>query len=297
MAAGNTTTGSLQQSLPVVIDAARNKREYEAVWSRCCDKHTLPEGTGTAWNEVTLDQLTAQGGISETTILDNPQQITDSLFSLTPVVSGLTTFITDRVQRRIDKKAYARIGRLANEAVARKKDEDYLTTIDGASLFSQPGAGSTLTSGHISAAVAQIKRGAATSVDRLTGDIMIPLHSFQIKDIQDEIVAGVGTYTLPTGMTQDVFEKGFYMGSLFGGSVMWAGNISVDSATDVKGGVHFREAIVAVQGHSPRAETVRHPEIGGGGDALYYYDEYVFGERAAGNGLAEIYSDATAPTS
>lgn len=296
MAVGNTTTGSLADSLPIVIDAARNKREYEGVFTRVTDKQTLPEGTGLAWNEVTLDQLTAQGSITESTVLSNPQQITDSLFTLTPQVSGIHTFLTDRVQRRIDKKSFARIGRLANEAVARKKDEDYITTLDGASLFSQPGAGSSLTSGHISAAVAQIKRGAGTSVDRLSGDMYAVLHAFQIKDIQDEIVSGVGTYTIPKGMTEDVFRKGF-MGTLFGANVFWAGNIPVDSSDDVKGGVHFKEAIVAVQGHSPRVETVRHPEIGGGGDALFHFDEYVFGERAAGNGLAEIYSDATAPTS
>jgi len=291
--AGNTTTATLADSLPIVIDGARNKREYEGVWTRTTDKQTLPEGTGTAWNEVTLDQLTAQGGITENTVLDNPQQITDSLFSLTPQRTGIHTFITDEVQRRIDRKAYARIGRLANEAIARKKDEDYITTLDGATLFSQPGAGNTLTGGVIASAVAQIKQG---SGDRLVGEIFAVLHSYQIKDLQDELVAGVGTYTIPTGMTEDIFRKGF-MGTLYGANVFWAGNIPEDASDDAKGGVHVREAIVAVQGHSPKFETVRHPEIGGGGDALYGYDQYIFGERAAGNGLAEIYSDVTAPTS
>lgn len=291
--AGNTTTATLADSLPIVIDSARNKREYEGVWTRVTDKQTLPEGTGLAWNEVTLDQLTAQGGITENTVLDNPQQITDSLFSLTPQVTGIHTIITDRVQRRIDKKAYARIGRLANEAMARKKDEDYITTLDGATLFSQPGAGNTLTGGHISAAIAQIKNG---SGDRLVGDIFAVLHAFQIKDLQDEIVNGVTSAVIPTGFSQEVYQKGF-MGTLYGANIFWGGNIPEDSGNDAKGGVHVREAIVAVQGHSPRAETERLPRVGGGADALVMYDEYVFGERAAGNGLAEIYSDVTAPTS
>lgn len=292
MAAGNTTTASLADSLPLIIDSARIVREYEGVYTRTTDKQNLPEGTGLSWEEVSLSQLTAQGGITETTTLANPQQLVDTLFTITPTVSGIHTFFTDRVQRRISKNVWAKTGQLAQNAMNRKKDEDYLTTLDGATT-SLCGANTTLASGHISAAVSRIK---GNTTEPGMGELFTVLHPFQIKDIQDELVSGVGTYTVPTGMTEETFRKGF-MGTLFGSNVFADGNISIDSSDDAKGGVHVREAIVMVQGHSPRAETVRHPEIGGGGDALYMYDEYAYGERSAGNWLYEIYSDATAPTS
>ena len=56
-------------------------------------------------------------------------------------------------------------------------------------------------------------------------------------------------------------------------------------------------ALVLVEGRSPNVETKRMPELGGGATALYFYDEYAFGERSAGNWLYEVQADATLPTS
>ena len=58
-----------------------------------------------------------------------------------------------------------------------------------------------------------------------------------------------------------------------------------------------QEAIVLVQGRSPRTATIRREDIGGGATVMYLYDEYAYGERSAGNWLFEIIADATAPTS
>ena len=46
MAAGDTTTQSLADSLPTVIAAARQVREQEGVVPNLVDKVTLGEGTG-----------------------------------------------------------------------------------------------------------------------------------------------------------------------------------------------------------------------------------------------------------
>jgi len=62
--------------------------------------------------------------ITETTILDNPQQISDTLLSITPTVIGIETLITDRVAMRITKKGYSKLGGLAQNAIQRKKDQD-----------------------------------------------------------------------------------------------------------------------------------------------------------------------------
>lgn len=290
MPTGNTTTSSLADSLPIVIDGARIVREYEGVYNRVVDKQTLPPGTGLKWDEISLSQLSATQ-VSESTVLDNPQQLVDDLFSIAPTVIGIQTLFTDRVQRRIAKVAWAKTGTLAQNAMNRKKDEDFLTVLDGATT-SLGGAGTTNTFGLISAAVSRIT---GNTVEPASGTIFAVLHPFQIKDIQDEIVAGVGTYTVPAGMTEDVYRKGF-SGMVANANVFADGNLTIDAADDAKGGVFAREAIVLVQGHSPRNESRRRPEIGGGADEMFIYDEFGLGERSAGNWLYEIYTDSLAPT-
>jgi hypothetical protein len=290
MATGNTITGSLADSLPTVIASARIVREYEGVMPQLVEKQTLGEGVGLTWNEVRFAKLNAQD-ITETTELNNPQQLDDTLFSVEPTVTGIETVITDKVAARISKNAYAKIGSLAQNAIQRKKDEDGLTMLDSFSN-SYCSAGSTLTSGHISAAMGLIT-GNATEPGN--PPFRCVLHPYQIHDIEDEIVAGVGTYVVNEGLTARVFSEGF-RGMIAGAQLYPDGNITIDSGTDAKGGVFAQEALVLVQGRAPRMATVRAEEIGGGATKVYHYDEYAYGERRDTWGV-EIYSDATAPTS
>ncbi len=291
MASGNTTTVDLADSLPKLLMAARIVRENEGVMPQLVEKQTLGEGVGLNWNEISLDQLTALN-VTETTVLNNPQLITDNIFTVTPYVTGIETLVTDRVAKRISKNAYAKIGSLAQNAIQRKKDEDGLTVLDGFST-SQPGAGNTLTSGHISAAVANIK---GNTTEPGNPPYRVVLHPYQIKDIEDEIISGIGTYEVSEGLTARVFTEGF-RGMIAGAQLYPDGNITINSSTDdAKGGVFAQEAIVLVQGRAPRAVTVRKEEIGGGATAIYHYDEYAYGERADHWGI-EIYSDAATPTS
>lgn len=154
MATGNTTTGSLADSQQLIIDSARLVREYEGVWSRTCDVQRLSENTGLSWEEISLAQLSAQA-VTETTELNNPQQMADTLFTITPTVSGIQLIVTDRVYRRMPKNVIAKMGALGQNAIDRKKDEDYLTTFAGATT-TLSGTGSTLASGVIDAAKARI---------------------------------------------------------------------------------------------------------------------------------------------
>ena len=291
MASGWTTTGSLADSLPTVIDSARIVREFEAVIPRLVDRVTLPEGAGLNWDEISLSKLTAQT-VTELTILDNPQQLVDTLFSVTPTIVGIQTLITDRTKRRISKQVAAKMGSLAGNAMERKKDLDGIAILDGATT-SLSGAGSTLASGVIAAAANRIL---GNTTERGMPPIYTVLHPFQIKDLQDEIVSGVGTYAVPVGLTSETYRQGF-SGSLFNTEVYTDGNITIDASDDAKGGVFAKESIVLVQGHSPRAESERKPSHGGGAEVMYMYDEYAYGERSAGNWLYEVYSDANAPTS
>lgn len=291
MTVGVTQTGSLANSLPYVIESARIVRKFDAVMPRLVDRTTLPEGAGLDWNEISIAQMTAQT-VTESTILDNPQQLADTLFSVTPTVAAIHTLITKRAERRIDRKVAGQIGKVAAQAMETKKDKDGLAILDGATT-SLSGAGTTLTSGIIAAATSRI-RGNTTEPNR-TGSLYGVLHDYQLKDIEDEVLAGVGTYTIPSGLTQDAFRSGF-SGTCRQAEMYTDGNIVIDSADDAKGGVFARDAIVLVEGFSPTTYTKELPERQGA-TAMWMYDEYAYGERSAGNWLYEVYSDALAPTS
>lgn len=291
MPSGPTTTGSLSDSLPTVIDSARIVREYEGVMLQRVTVETLAPNTGLNWDEISLAQLAAQS-VNESTVLNNPQQLADTLFSITPTMIGIQTVITDRVKRRISGNVAAKIGVLAQNAMQRRKDEDLLAVLDSATT-SLGGAGTTLTSGLISAAVSRIK---GNTTEGAITEISTVLHGFQVKDLQDELTASVGTYELTMGDTKDIFRQG-YKGPVSGSMVFEDGNITIDASDDSKGGVFAREALVHVRGFSPHGETDRWPHYGGGADVLYLYDEYGNGERSAGNWMYEIYTDSLAPTS
>ncbi len=258
------------------------------------DNVTLGVGVGETWNEIQYDKLTAQA-VTETTKLDNPQQITDSLFSVTPTLAGVETFITDRVRLRISPLGFAQMGRLGQEAIQRKKDIDGLTLLNSGNTTAEPGAGNTLASGFIAAARYNIS---SNTTEPGNPPYRAVLHGFQIKDLFDELVAGVGTYILTEGPTARIFETGsFSTLPMANVMIMEDGNIPIDGSGDAAGGVFAMEGIVMVQGRAARIISVRDESIGGGGDRVFHYDEYAYGERSSGNWVYRMKSDATAPTS
>ena len=294
MPTGETTTGSLTQSLPYSIAKARQIREYEGTFMRTTDQTTLSEGEGLDFNEISIAQLTAQA-ITETTTLNNPQQLADTLFTITPLIAGIHIKATDRTWRRIASvvKSQADVGKLAQNAMQRKKDEDYL------SLFATftttlGGTGTTHQSGYLAAAKARIR---SNTTEPAMGPIHHVHHGFCLKDIRDEIVSGVGTYAIPSGMTEDVYKRGLVGMTIDSVNVWEDGNITITSTPDARGAVHAQEAVVQVQGAGLKRFERELPDFGGGGKEWFWYDEYAYGERSAGNWAYGVLNDATAPTS
>lgn len=290
MATGDTITGSLADSIQVVISSARVVRDFEGVMPRLVDNETLGKGDGLTWNEISLSHLTAVA-ITESTDLQNPRQFVDTKFSVVPTGVGIMTVITDRVGRRIASKTYKRLGGIAQRAIQRKKDEDGLTALAGATT-TMGGSGTTLTTGHISAAARRITSNAT---EPYNGPIRAVLHGYQIRDIDVELTASVGTYPVTDGMTADVFKNNF-RGKIGTAEVFEDGNISFTSG-DATGGVFGQGALVLVEDGAVSHETQRLPNVGGGATALYLYDWYAYGERSSGNWLYKVITDATAPTS
>jgi len=305
MAVGNTITDSLADSIPTMIASARIVREFAGVMPNLVDRQRLDDNTGTVWNEVSMAKLSAQA-VTESTELDNPQQMSDTLLSITPTVIGVHTVITDRVALRISANAYAQTGSLAQNAIERKKDVDGLTVIDGATTVL--GSDATLTSGVISAGAYQITSN-TTEPAPASAPINAVHHGFCLKDIDDELIgpgvigfgaaagsANTAGAPLTSGIAAETFQNR-YRGTIGGARVFEDGNIPIVATTLAKGGVFSQMGIILVEGRSPYVETKRLPELGGGATALYHYDEYAYGERSSGNWLYEVQADATAPTS
>lgn len=295
MVAGMNTVSALADSEEAIIHSARKVREVMGRFQATCDMQKLDENTGRDWTEISLAQLTGQA-ITETTELNNPQQYVDTPFSIRPTMVGIQIRTTDEVMRRISKKTIAQLGGLGQNALQRKKDQDYITVIDGASVSRPTGSGgSTLTTGILSAAIRFITSN-TTDPAPDNDPIYVVLNGNQIHDIQTEL-AVVGTYPLPAGMSEETFRNGL-RGEMraFGALVYEDNHITADGSDDAKGGVHAKSGVICVQGFSLRTVRVRQEHIGGGAEDLLIYDQYAFGERAAGNRLVEIYTDAANPT-
>lgn len=290
MPAGDTTTSSLADSLPTQIDSARQVREFKGVMPQIVEKHTLPEGTGLSWDEVDIASLTSQA-VTENTTLDNPQQMTDTIRTVTPSVVGVHTFMTKRVQGRMSKKAFAKLGGLSQNAIQRRKDTDGIAVFAGATQ-THGASGTTMTFGHVAAAVA---RAEGNATEPASGPYFLVQHPFPLKDIADEIRASVGTYEVTSGLTAEVYHGGS-PGMVAGAQVFPAGNIVLESGPDARGGIFPKMAIGIVQGFSPWNYTRPEPQKGGGGDSAWLYDEYAYFERTT-LWLVGHLADATTPTS
>jgi hypothetical protein len=291
MAVGETTSGVLSAALPEIVADARIVHEDEGTWRRTCDIKRQTPNTGLNWSEFALDQLARQD-ITETTDNRNFQQLSGTLLSVEPQMTQILIKMTDRMARKIASVVKDKFGSLAGNAMARGDDEDYIAMFASFGTGTSPGSGNPLSFGHISAAVNRIKSNTTETSDAA---VFAVLHGFQIKDIQDEVLAGVGTYTIPTGLTEAVFRKGFE-GTVAGANVYKDSNIGVVSS-NARGAVHSREGVVAAIGMEIKKETDRDMYFGGGADVISLTNEHAFVERSAGNWAYTILSDATAPTS
>jgi hypothetical protein len=287
LATGNTTTGSLADSIDVIQASARSRRQYDGVMPQLVDRVELDASTGTTWREILLANLSAQA-VTENTVLDNPQQYDDSAITITPEMIQIQTFISDKSKRNINNKVLAQMGKMPGEAMMRKKDEDGLTAADASTQMGA--AGTPVQTGDVASA-----RYIITSNATEPGPLPIAgvFHGFCIKDFYDELVAGVGTYPVPDGSTATVFQSAFTL-PIANVSIHEDGNISIDSSSDAKNFVFSKSAWILVEGMTIRTETERKPNIGGGGDNLFLTDEFAYGLRLA-NWTREIIGDATAP--
>ena len=295
MVSGETTTGSLADALPEIVADCRIIKEFAGTWQRTCDVRRQTPNTGLSWTEFALDQISGQN-ITETTDNRNFQQLSGTLQAIEPTMSQVILKITDRTFRKIASVVKGKVGGLAGNSMNRKQDEDYLALFTTFATTNSPGSGNPMSFGYVSSAKTNIT---SNVTEPSMAEVYTVLHGRQIKDIQDEVLAGVGTYTVPQGMTEQVFRKGF-AGTVAGSNVFEDGNIAVDTTPNANGATHSKEGVIAPIGMDLKTETDRDLYFGGGADVISLVNEYAFAERKSGTTQVWCYrhqSDATAPTS
>lgn len=286
------TTGTLADSLPTVIQSARLVEEYDMIVTKTVDRVDLPRGQGNVWNEIRLSQITAQG-ITETTVMENFSLYADTLFSVTPGMVQVATRITDKTFRRVSGNVASMLGKGAQLAMNRRLDLDGLGQYVNFST-QLGGASTTLNHGHISAGVNRIDSN-VTESGAGAGPKHAVLHGFGVKDLQDEIESGIGTYIVTEGLTADFYRTGFN-GVVANANVWTDGNIPVDSGPSARGAVYAQKALVLVRELGLKTETRRRPDVGGGADEVFMTAGYAFGERRDVWGYG-LFHDAQVPTS
>ena len=294
MATGEVLSSTLGDALPEMIGKARLVREFVGVWMRTTEQHKQIEGTGMTWTEHSINQLDAQD-IQESSRNENWQQFAGTILKVEPQMTQVVIKITDRTYRKIAKVVSGAFGPLAGNSMARKKDEDYLALFASFSTGASPGAGNPMSHGYIAAAK---NRTTSNRIEPSNGNVFTVLRGEQIYDVQQELLAGVGTYTVPVGLTEATFRSGF-QGTVAGSNVFEDGNIAIGAsgAQDMRGATHAREGVLAIAGMAIKTEKDRDIFFGGGADVISMVDEYGFVERSAGNWCYQHLSDGTPPTS
>ena len=299
MPVGYNTAASLNQSLNDMVSSIRLVREMPMGIAALCEQRRLGEGIGLDWTETDYARLTAQN-VTETTELDNPQQVDDNTqINIRPSDSGIHMFWTTRALHVMVRQGAGVLeqGTLALNGIRRKQDVDGLTA--GQAATTDMGtAGNPLTSNLIFSALARIE-GNATEQNPDSPAHLVH-HRFPLKDIHDEIISGVGTYDIGTGLTAQQFRQKFpaAMGTIGGCVVHANGNFVADASDDTEGFIFaggMGGALILVEDRALRIHREFNSKRGGGGWDLRVYLGYAFGERAAGLWLYSLTADMTAP--
>jgi hypothetical protein len=292
---GETTTAALADSLPTMRMGARLVQEQKGRVRDTVDRVTLGKNIGNSWSEVDFAKLTAST-VSETTDnIDSPEQLSDTLITITPTDSGIHILYTDRVADRVisQSAAIVRSGILGMNAILRKEDIDGIA--QGRSASTDLGsAGSSLTSTLVRHSKYRIS---SNTTEPNNGPYHMQHHGFCLADIDDELSAPLGTYEITSGASADTIMNSYtsaprMLGGVF---VHENGNMSIDSSTDSEGFTYSRDGIILVEGMGVRTEVLRRPNIGGGSTSVFMYYEFAWGFRSSGNWAFSITADATAP--
>ncbi len=231
------STSDLEKMQRTVIAQARFTREHKGCMTAVSERFDLEAGQST----LTVPKLSAfddaqdlQDGVD----MIQSQQIANAYTDITTAEIGVKAIITDKLIRQMNESVFRMCGKLLGDSMNRKIERDGLDLCDGFSN-SLGAAGTTMTTGYLSAAITQLYGQSEPAPD----PIAYVAHPYQVKKIMDS-VSVVGTYPLPEGFSAQLL-KNYWRGTfaIFGTPVLSNGLITVDGLDDAKGAVLSKSAI------------------------------------------------------
>ena len=281
-----TTSASIGDVVDTVIAEARRTQMHRTVMEPLVRTYRVPRGAGDQLEIPKFGAVTANA-LAEGVDMANPQTLTTTKVVVTPAEVGAQVVITDRALRTAREDMARAAGRVLGDAIAKKLDQDLLGLLDGFST-SLGGAGTNITMGHLRAAVSRLHAAAEPAPLPYAA----VLHPYQAHDLAANITP-IGTYPIPSGISQTVLEN-HWVARAFGVDVFQAGNLSVDTSDDAKGGVFSKEAVVLVIFKDWAVERERDASLRAW--ELNVVADYGFGEYEDSWGV-EMYFDAATPSS
>jgi len=298
MAAGITGTSALDQTVNAIRAKAIFTMQDQGVFPGVVDRVSVPDGNR-SFTEPKIAALTAYE-LTEGVDMDQAQQLTDTLLTVSPVEYGVQVIYTRLAQRTRSESTAALISRAITDALKKKQDTVGTVMMDGFETTLGSGTG-TATRGYLGAAMALI-RGNATEPSN--EPVSCVLHPYCYNDLVDQIAdmgipAGstIASFTAPfnvgVGGLPEEFARKYVVGRVANMPIVTDANIALTSNT-AKGAAFTKRALVyaelwGIDVQPQKDESLRGTEMNG-------TMCFAYGERTDLSGT-ELYLAATAPSS
>jgi N4-gp56 family major capsid protein len=237
MAIGPSTTTSLNDLLPLIVQEAMFVASERSIMRGLVKNYTLSAGQGKVV-QVPIYPTQSAAAITEGNEVDNTE-VTTNLGTLTISPVAIRTLLTDFARVASASNVVADLGRLFGEAVARRMDQDLTAQFAG---FTAPTAGTTaLTAAQIFTAVAKLKADAVP-----TEGMVCVVHPEIAYDLKASLTTAGNTPFLSGGFLDignEAMRMG-YVGMLAGIPVYETSNMANSgSAGNYIGAVFQRDAL------------------------------------------------------
>ncbi len=297
MTVGITTTSTLGDTLPTIIEEARFTEAYKEVISKLVWRINKPLHSGLTtnlpyWGTVSAESLTQ--GVD----MANPTAMADTSVPFTPAEVGCQIIVTDKLVRDNQEDVIRAAGVILGNAMVAKRETDLAGQFgDGTTDL---GSNGSLTLGMLAAGQALLGGLALTSGGPAPKPYVVIHHPYVLLDIVDIftplLATTTATYQGITGMggLADEMLRNYLAGRILGMNVYESGNITITSATC--------DGVVLAAGRGGGLVLVMAKEW----DVKPEYDaslratelnivgEYTVGEYLAG-WMVELSCDATTP--
>jgi hypothetical protein len=251
MAIQTATFGNLETISNVILAQTRYTAESATPCQNLIEHFKLGKGNKTLTvpkaGTVDFDDLTDGQDIVQS------KNLSISTVDLATAEVGGKFIITDKLQRQFNEDVLKMVGRLAGDAMARKKDKDIIA------LFAALNAGTTLGVADNPLNLAQAVGCIAKSAAGMWPDpISVVAHPNSLSQLTKN-AANIGAtyYTgIMNGLSEDLLRK-FWSIRINGVNFFWDSNIAVDSSGDAVGAIFSKNSMAILESLAPTTEKER----------------------------------------